>query len=51
MVEATAPIVIKNEVDINLDEIKQQVEALKAGKSLKAIELTEEDYKVEGGNK
>ena len=51
MVEATAPIVIKNEVDINLDEIKQQVEALKAGKSLKTIELTDEDYKVEGGNK
>lgn len=51
MVEATAPIVIKNEVEINLDEIKQQVQALKAGKSLKAIELTEEDYKVEGGNK
>lgn len=51
MVEATAPIVIRRENDINLDEIKQQVEALKAGKSLKTIELTEEDYKIEGGNK
>ena len=50
MVEATAPIVIKREVDINLDEIKEQVKALKAGKSLKTIELTEENYKVGGDN-
>lgn len=50
MVEATAPIVIKREVDINLEEIKEQVKALKAGKSLKTIELTEENYKVGGDN-
>jgi len=47
MVEATAPIVIKHETDVNLDAIKEQVKALKAGKSLKNIELSPEDYKVE----
>lgn len=50
MVEATAPIVIRKEHDINLGEIKQQLNALKAGKSLKTIELTEDDYKVGGEN-
>ena len=47
MVEATAPIVIKHETNVNLDEIKEQVKALKSGKSLKNIELSPEDYKVE----
>lgn len=50
LVEATAPIVIKNEVEINLDEIKEQVQALKAGKSLKTIELTADSYEVGGDN-
>lgn len=47
MVEATAPIVIKHEADINLDEIKEQVKALKEGKNLKTIELSPENYKTE----
>lgn len=47
MVEATAPIVIKHETDVNLDEIKEQVKALKSGKSLKTIELSSEDYRIE----
>lgn len=50
MVEATAPIVVKTEHEINLNEIKQQINALKAGKSLKTIELTKENYEVIGGN-
>ena len=47
MVEASAPIVIKHEERINIKEIKEQVEALKAGKNLKTIELAPEDYKTE----
>lgn len=51
MVEATAPIVIKQEHDIDLESIKKSLNLLKSGKSLKAIELTKDDYNVEGGNK
>lgn len=47
MVEATAPIVIRHETDVNIEEIKEQVKALKAGKNLKTIELSPEDYKTE----
>lgn len=50
MVEAVAPIVIKRETDINLDEIKQQINALKAGKSLKTIELSRENYEIKNNN-
>lgn len=50
MIEATAPIVIKREEQVNLDEIREQIKALKAGKSLRAIELTEENYKIGGDN-
>lgn len=50
MVEATAPIVIKKEYDLDLDNIRKSINTLKAGKSLKTIELKEEDYRVEGGN-
>ena len=47
MVEATAPIIIKHEETPNLAAIKEQLEALKAGKSLKNIELSQDDYKIE----
>jgi len=50
MVEATAPIIIKKEYDLDLDNIRKSINALKAGKSLRTIELKEEDYKVEGGS-
>ena len=50
MVEATAPIVFKHETDVNIDDIKETIKILKSGKSLKTIELSNDDYKVENEN-
>lgn len=49
MIEATAPVVIKKEVDFNLGEIQEHLRTLKAGKSLKTIEMTKDDYQIIGG--
>ncbi len=48
MTEAVAPVVIEHRSEANMDKIKQQIEMLKKGKSLKGtIELTKDDYTVE----
>lgn len=39
MVEATAPVVIEHKSETNLKDIKRQIEAINAGKSLQMIEL------------
>lgn len=48
MVEATAPIVIEHKTEIDLDKIQKQLAQLRAGKSLKPIELLKpNDYTIE----
>ena len=47
MVEASAPIVIKSERTVDIEEMNRQIEALKAGKSLKTIELSKKEYETE----
>ena len=47
MVEATAPIVIEHKSETDMNKITQMIEQLKQGKSLKTIELTNKDYKIE----
>ena len=48
LVEASAPIVIEHKSETDITKINSMIEAIKAGKSLKAIELSKKDYKVEG---
>ena len=47
MMEAVAPVVIEHRNEANMDKIKQQIELLKKGKSLKGtIELPKDKYTV-----
>ena len=48
LVEASAPIVIEHKSETDISKINSMIEAIKAGKSLKSIELSKKDYKVEG---
>ena len=48
LVEASAPIVIEHKSETDISKINSMIEAIKAGKSLKSIELNKSDYKVEG---
>lgn len=48
LVEASAPIVIEHKSETDITKINSMIEAIKAGKSLKTIELSKKDYKVEG---
>ncbi len=48
LVEASAPIVIEHKSETDISKINSMIEAIKAGKSLKSIELNKKDYKVEG---
>ena len=47
MVEATAPIVIEHRSETDLSKVNAMIETIKAGKSLKSIELDAKDYNVE----
>lgn len=42
-IEASAPIVIEHKSDVNIDDIKKQIEAVNKGKSLKTIELKQDE--------
>lgn len=48
MVEAQSPIVVEHRSETDISQINKMIEAVKAGKSLKSIELDKKDYKVEG---
>lgn len=48
LVEASAPIVIEHKSETDISKINSMIEAIKAGKSLKTIELSKKNYKVEG---
>lgn len=51
MVEATAPVVIEHKTETNMDTILKQIQAVNQGKSLKTIELhQDEDGIYKGGN-
>lgn len=47
MVEASSPIVVEHRSETDMSQINKMIEAVKAGKSLKSIELNKKDYKVE----
>lgn len=47
MVEAQSPIVVEHRSETDISQINKMIEAVKAGKSLKSIELDKKDYKVE----
>lgn len=47
MVEASSPIVVEHRSETDMSQINKMIEAVKAGKSLKSIELDKKDYKVE----
>lgn len=47
LVEASAPIVVEHRNETDISKINSMIEAIKAGKSLKSIELDKKDYKVE----
>ena len=47
MVEAQSPIVVEHRSETDMSQINKMIEAVKAGKSLKSIELYKRDYKVE----
>ena len=47
MVEAQSPIVVEHRTETDMTQINKMIEAVKAGKSLKSIELDKKDYKVE----
>lgn len=47
LVEASAPIVIEHKSETDISKINSMIEAIKAGKSLKTIELSKKNYKVE----
>lgn len=46
LVEASAPIVIEHKSETDISKINSMIEAIRAGKSLKTIELNESEYKV-----
>ena len=48
LVEAQSPIVVEHRSETDISQINKMIEAVKAGKSLKSIELDKKDYKVEG---
>jgi hypothetical protein len=48
LVEASAPIVIEHKSETDISKINSMIEAIKAGKSLKTIELSKKNYKVGG---
>ena len=48
MVEAQSPIVVEHRSEVDMTQMNKMIEAVKAGKSLKSIELDKKDYKVEG---
>lgn len=47
LVEAQSPIVVEHRSETDLSQINRMIEAVKAGKSLKNIELDKKDYKIE----
>ena len=47
MVEAQSPIVIEHRSETDISQINKMIEMVKAGKSLKSIELDKKDYRVE----
>lgn len=47
MVEAQSPIVVEHRSETDMSQINKMIEAVKAGKSLRSIELDKKDYKVE----
>lgn len=47
MVEASSPIVVEHRSETDMLQINKMIEAVKAGKSLKSIELDKKDYKME----
>ena len=47
LVEAQSPIVVEHRSETDMTQITKMIEAVKAGKSLKSIELDKKDYKVE----
>ena len=47
LVEAQSPIVVEHRTETDMTQINKMIEAVKAGKSLKSIELDKKDYKVE----
>lgn len=47
LVEAQSPIVVEHRSEVDTSQINKMIEAVKAGKSLKSIELDKKDYKVE----
>ena len=47
MVEAQSPIVVEHRSETDMSKINKMIEEIKAGKSLKSIELDKKDYKVE----
>ena len=47
MVEASSPIVVEHRSETDMSQINKMIEMVKAGKSLKSIELDKKDYKVE----
>lgn len=47
LVEAQSPIVVEHRSETDISQINKMIEAVKAGKSLKSIELDKKDYKVE----
>lgn len=47
MVEAQAPITIEHRSETDMNKISAMIQQLKQGKSLKTIELKENEYKVE----
>lgn len=47
MVEASSPVVVEHRSETDMSQINKMIEAVKAGKSLKSIELDKKDYKVE----
>jgi len=44
MVEASTPIVHKNELKIDLDDMLRQVQALKSGRTIELKEISEGEY-------
>ena len=48
LVEAQSPIVVEHRSETDMNKISAMIQQLKQGKSLKTIELKENEYKVEG---
>ena len=47
LVEAQSPIVVEHRSETDMNKISAMIQQLKQGKSLKTIELKENEYKVE----